>query len=217
MDRPAIIPDNVSFQEAVVAYLACVAKKGVDMVGIDPGDTVLVTGAGNIGLSAVQLAKIYGAEKVIAADVRESRLGVAENFTPNTLDLSQPDKVERLLDMNDGKKVDVAIECSGNPAAINPLPDYVRAGGRIHLQGQYREPILITDYARWNCSDLTITCSIAFNPGDKEEVLGFISDGKFDAEGLYTKEYAIDDAPKAYKEVEEKRYRILKTLFKWED
>ncbi len=217
MDRPAKIPDNVSYQEAVVAYLACVAKKGLDMVGIKPGESVLVTGMGNIGASAVQLARIYGASRVIAADIRESRLKLAAKYANATLNLSAPDAVKDLLELNDGKKVDVVVECSGNPAAINSIPDYIRWGGRVHLQGQYREPVVITRYDRWNENDLTISCSCALNPGDKEAVLNLISTGQFDAKSLYTQEWDVEQAPKAYEELERNRYDLLKILFRWEE
>jgi len=215
MDRPAKIPANVSYEEAVVAYLACVAKKGIDMVGIREGESVLIIGMGNVGLSALQLAKLYGAGRVIAGDVRESRLKLAEKYTPYILNLSHPDRVKKFLELNDGKLVDVLIECSGNPAVVDTIPDYIKAGGRIHLLGQYREPVIITRYARWNNKDLRITCSIALNPGNKEEILSLISEGKFDAKSLYTTIYHIDDAPKAYKELEENK-DILKILFRWE-
>ncbi|MCC7354119.1 MAG: zinc-binding dehydrogenase [Anaerolineae bacterium] len=216
-DPPAKIPDNVSYQEAVVTYLACVAKKGLDMVGIHPGESVLVTGMGNIGLSALQLAKLCGAGRLIAADVRENRLRLAARYADATLNLSSPDAAENLLELNGGQKVDVVVECSGNPAAINPIPDYVRAGGRIHLQGQYRQPIVITGYGRWNDNDLRISCSIACNPGDKEAILKLISTGRFDAKSLYTKEYPVDDAPKAYEDLRRNRYDLLKVLFRWEE
>jgi len=216
-DRSAKIPPNVSYQEAVVAYLACVAKKGIDMVEIHPGESVLIIGMGNIGLSAVQLAKLQGAGKVIAADIRKSRLILAEKYTEYTLDLSYPDAEKSLREMNDGKETDVVIECSGNPTVINSLPKYIRAGGRIHLQGQYRHPIIITEYARWNCKDLRISCSIALNPGDKEEILGLISQRKFEAKSLYTKEYPVEKAPEVYEELFKNRYDILKILFQWEE
>jgi len=217
MDRPAKIPDNVSDQEAVAAYLACVAKKGIDMVGVNPGETVLVIGLGNIGLSAVQLAKIQGAGRVIAADIRDNRLKPAEKYTQYTLNLAPPEADKHLLDLNGGEKVDVVIECSGNPSAINPIPEYIKPGGRVHLQGQYRQPIVITGYARWNCSDLRISCSVAINPGGKEEILQLISEGKFDAKSLYDEEYPVDDAPRAYEELEKNRYDILKILLNWEE
>jgi threonine dehydrogenase-like Zn-dependent dehydrogenase len=186
------------------------------MVGILPGESVLVLGMGNVGLAAVQLARIAGAGRVIAADVRESRLKLVEKFTSSTLNLAMPEVEKRLRDLNEGRKVDVVVECSGNPAAINPIPEYVRAGGRVHLQGQYRQPIVITGYSRWNVNDLRISCSIALNPGDKEGVLGMISEGQFDARSLCGAEYPVDQAPQAYQDLERNRYDIQKILFRWE-
>ena len=216
MDRPAKIPENVSYQEAVIAYLASVAKKGIDMVKINEGDSVLIIGMGVIGLSAIQLAKIYKAGKVIAADINETRLKIAKKYTEFVVDLRNKNPLREIIEINDGKKVDVVIEASGNVKVVDEIFDYVRPAGRIHLQGQYRQPIVITRYSRWNCSDLVVSASIALKPGDKEEILKLISQGKFDAKGLYTKEYFIDEAPKAYKELEENKYDILKILFKWE-
>lgn len=216
MDRPAKIPAEVSYEEAVVAYLACVAKKGIDMVNIRSGETVLITGLGCVGLSALQLAKLKGAGKVIAADIRECRLKLPRKYTDYVLDISHPDSADLIREMNDGKLADVVIECSGNPAAVNPIADYVRAGGRVHLQGQYRQPIIITKYWRWNCSDLRISCSVATNGGIKEEILQLIAEGKFDAKSLYSKVYDIGRAVAAYEELEQNRYDLLKILFKWE-
>ncbi|MCM8829397.1 MAG: zinc-binding dehydrogenase [Candidatus Omnitrophica bacterium] len=216
MDRPAKIPDNVSYQEAVVAYLASVAKKGIDKVKILPGETVIVIGMGVIGLSAVQLAKLYGAGKVIATDILEPRLKLAKKYTDYIVNTSSPNSTKQLLEMNNGEKADVVIECSGDPSAVNKLFDYIKPGGRVHLQGQYRQPVIITRYARWNCSDLTVSATIALNPGGKEEILKLISEGKFDAKSLYTEEVFVDDAPKAYKKLKENK-EILKILLKWED
>ncbi|MCM8777842.1 MAG: zinc-binding dehydrogenase, partial [Candidatus Omnitrophica bacterium] len=173
-------------------------------------------GMGVIGLSAVQLAKLYGAGKVIATDILESRLKLAKKYTDYLVNTSSPKSTKDIFDINNGEKVDVVIECSGNPSAVDKLFDYVRHGGRAHLQGQYRQPIIITRYARWNCSDLTVSATIAINPGGKEEILKLISEGKFDAKSLYTEEYLVDDAPKAYKKLKENK-EILKILLKWED
>ncbi len=216
MDLPAKIPDSISDEEAVVAYLACVAKKGLDMTGVKPGESVMVVGMGNVGLSALQLAKIMGAGRVIAADIRPCRLKLAEPYADALVDLSKFGGAGHVRNANNGKLVDLVVECSGEPEAVDPLADYVRKGGRIHWQGHYRRPIVITAYSRWNCSDLTISCSIALNPGGKEEILKYIADGSFDARNLYTKKYSIDEAPAAYQDLEQNRYEILKILFDWE-
>lgn len=58
-----------------------------------------------------------------------------------------------------------------------------------------------------------MTCAI--RSGGKEEILDLISQGKFDAKSLYTKEVPVDDVSKAYEELKNNRYDILKILVKW--
>jgi L-iditol 2-dehydrogenase len=217
MDEVVAIPDNVSYEEAVVAYLGTVALKGVQMVGVNAGETVMVTGCGCVGLSAMQLARIYGAKRIIAADIHANRLAHAEKYADALIDLSKTENAaEAVKQACGGGLADVVIECSGNPDAVNPLADYVRYGGRVHLQGQYRAPITITEYQRWNCSDLRISCSIATNKGCKAEVLRYISEGKFDAK-LWDEVVDYHRAPEIYAKIEADRYKYLKFIFKWED
>lgn len=213
-DEVVKIPDNVSYEEAVVAYLGAVALKGVQMVGINPGDTVMVVGCGCVGISAMQLARIYGAGRIIAADIHANRLEGAKKFA-DALILLDGNDMQKVMDNNGGRQADVVIECSGNPDAVSPLADYVRPGGRVHLQGQYRSPITIVEYQRWNCSDLHITCSIATNAGCKGEVLKYISEGRFDAK-LWDEVVPVEQAPETYAKIEKDRYKYLKFIYKWD-
>jgi 2-desacetyl-2-hydroxyethyl bacteriochlorophyllide A dehydrogenase len=224
-DKCAKIPNNVSYQEAVVAYLSSVAKKGIDKVGVKKGEIVLVIGMGVIGLSAVQLAKIMGAKRVIAMDIRINRLRLAKKYTEYIVDSSKINYMEKLMDLTDGNMANVVIECSGNAESASQTYKYIKDGGwdeeddcgRIHLQGDYppMEQVILAPYQRWYTKNLRMSFTCATGPGKKEEILKLISSGKFDAKSLYTDEYFVDDAPKAYEDLKKHRYDKLKTLFKW--
>jgi len=217
------IPDNVSYEEAVISYLAAVAKKGIDKVDIKRGEIVLVIGMGVVGLSAVQLAKLRGAEKVIAMDIRRNRLLRAKKYTNFLIDSSNPNHVKKLKDITNGKLADVIIECSGDYHSASEVYRYVREGGwevnddggRIHFQGYYLLPPTMGPYQKWFTKNMRISMSCQFKPGDKDEILRLISQKKFDAKSLYSDKYLVDDAPKAYEELRKNRYEILKILFKW--
>lgn len=216
MDELARIPENVSYPEAVVAYLAAVALKGVDALAVRPGETVMVVGMGCVGLSALQLAGIAGAGRLIAADITPGRLARAARYTEHRIDLRNcGNPADAIRACNDGKLADAVIEASGCPDAVSPLADYVRPGGRIHLQGQYRAPIVITRYARWNGADLSITCSIATEAGCKARILKLISEKKLDAK-LFDRIVPITEAPQSYAAIAADRYKYLKILFNWE-
>lgn len=224
MNAAAKIPDNVSDEEAVVAYLACVAKRGIDKVGVKPDETVLVVGAGNIGLSACQLFKLRGAKQVICTDIHDTRLALARKFADHVVDSRIPGSgPQQVKELTNGRGVDVIFECSGNPAVIACLSEYLRdggwdagsEGGRIHLQGDYPDPLVIDRYHRWFTKNCTLSMCCAFRPGDKDEVLQLISAGKFDARSLYSKVAPVEQCGKAYEELYANRYDLLKILFRW--
>jgi len=221
-DPPAKIPDNVSFQDAILAYLAAVAKKGIEKVGIHPGETGVVVGMGAVGLSAVQLAKLAGG-KVIAIDISDWRVQRAKKFADHVICAPGSNAVGPVADLTNGRMADVVVECSGDSDVVDHLCQLVREGGwerdddggRIHFQGDYPDPISITQYAQWFNRNLRLSTSCAIKPGGKEEILQLISEGKFDAKALYDKEITLDQAPDEYAELEKNRANRLKTIIKW--
>ncbi len=225
-DPPAKIPDNVSYQQAVLAYLAAVAEKGINKVKINVGETVLVIGMGMIGISAVQLAKLEGA-KVIAMDINRKRLELAESFADEIIDARKDNPVKILQQMTNNRLADVIVECSGNPKVISELYQYLRNGGwtndddggRIHLQGDYPYPIIINWYQPWFTKNMRISMTCAIRPGGKEKILKLMSEGKFRTDTILnsdmTLEMPVDDAQNAYKTLKESDGDIFKILLKW--
>jgi 2-desacetyl-2-hydroxyethyl bacteriochlorophyllide A dehydrogenase len=224
-DMPAKIPDNVTDSQAVTAYLATVAHKGIEKVGVNQGETFLVIGMGAVGLSAAQLAKIYGCERLIIMDKSQWRLDRAKKFADDAIccNAAHDQAVEMLADVTGGKLADVVIEASGDSTVPNHLRRMVREGGwelgddggRIHLQGDYPEPICLTPYQEWFNRNLRISVTCAALPGGKEAILDLISKGTFDADVLWDKEIPLAEAPDAYEELERHRDTRMKTLIRW--
>lgn len=224
-DMPAKIPDGVTDKQAVVAYLACVAHKGIEKVGINKDDTVLVIGMGAVGLSAAQLAKIYGCKRLIIMDKSQWRLERAKPFADDAIvaDASHEAAVEALAELTDGRMADVVIEASGDSTVPNNLRRMVREGGwelgddggRIHLQGDYPEPVCLTPWQEWFNRNLRISVTCAILPGSKETILKLIAEGKFNADILWDKEITLEEAPAEYEELEKNRATRMKTLIRW--
>jgi len=224
-DNPAHIPDGVTDQQAVMAYLACVAHKGIEKVGINKGDTVLVIGMGAVGLSAVQLARITGCERLIIMDKSAWRLERAQSYANVAIhaDAAHEAAVEALADATGGKMVDVVIEASGDSTVPNNLRKMVREGGwdrgddggRVHLQGDYPEPVCLTPWQEWFNRNLRISVTCAILPGSKEFILGLIAEGKFNTDILWDKEITPKEAPAEYAILEQDRATRMKTLIKW--
>jgi len=115
------IPDALSFDEAaVVEPAACAIHNVSEIVGVNPGDIVVILGPGPMGLLSLQVAKISGAEKVVITGVGadKDRLRLAERLGADiTINVEEEDAVEIVKSITDGLGADVVIEASGASAA----------------------------------------------------------------------------------------------------
>lgn len=225
-DYPVKIPDGISYQEAVIAYLATVAHKGINRVKPRKGQTILVIGMGMIGTSWIQLAKIAGC-RVIGLDVNDRRLKLGAKFADEVIDGKSYDPVGTLRKLTNEKMADIVVECTGDPNMVTDLYKYLKDGGwalddepgHIHLQADYPWPIMVTPYQKWFTKNMNMSLTCALQPGGKEAILKLISEGKFDARTLLesdmTPEMSVDDAQKAYTMVEASKKDIFKVIFKW--
>jgi threonine 3-dehydrogenase len=106
------------------------------LAGAIAGQTVLVTGCGPIGLMSIAVAKACGSSTVFATETNEHRRKLAKemgaNFVMNPL---TEDPVKKILEATGGTGVDVLLEMSGHPAAIQQGFKALRAGGRASLLG----------------------------------------------------------------------------------
>ena len=105
------------------------------------GRSVLVTGCGPIGLCAVGIAKAAGASLVIATDTEPYRLELARTMGADlALDAADPDTEARIPDATGGDGVEVVLEMSGAPRALDSALRVITRGGRISLLGIFGEP-----------------------------------------------------------------------------
>ncbi len=107
------------------------------------GNTVAVTGAGPIGLMAIAVARLAGATAVYAVDVNDYRLALAKKMgATRVIDGRKEDVVQTLRDLSGGG-VDIVLEFSGHPAAINQALKAVRPGGQVSILGLPSKPLEI--------------------------------------------------------------------------
>jgi threonine 3-dehydrogenase len=106
------------------------------------GKTVAVIGCGPIGLMAVSVARASGAAKVLALDVNEYRLDMAVQMGATHIVHSQnEDPVKKVLSLTGDQGVDVVLEMSGHPAAIQQGLKMLTMGGRISMLGLPTRPV----------------------------------------------------------------------------
>ena len=140
------VPDDVSNERALLSVIGNhTALNGIERIGgINSADTVLVQGSGPIGMGALNQSLIGGAGRVIVVGAPESRLALARRLgATDTVDLADcptPEaRVERVMDLTNGRGADVVIEASGGLTAFQEGLEMVRFGGRYLVIGQWTD------------------------------------------------------------------------------
>jgi aryl-alcohol dehydrogenase len=133
-----IVKVSESVPLEIVGPLGCGIQTGAGAVfnslRVDPGASLVITGCGAVGLSAVMAAKIAGATTIVAVDVLEKRLATARSLgATHTVNGAADDVAEQLLAITGG--ADFAIDTTGNERAIVSAARAVRPGGSIGLVG----------------------------------------------------------------------------------
>ncbi|GHB26648.1 alcohol dehydrogenase [Streptomyces chryseus] len=124
-----------------------------------PGDTVVVVGAGPIGLATVAAAQLYTPGKIIAVDLAESRLAVARAVGADAT-VSAAEEPEALVaDLTDGLGADVVVEAVGVPETFEMCTRMVRPGGCVANVGVHGKPASLHLEDLW-IKDLTITTGL---------------------------------------------------------
>jgi threonine dehydrogenase-like Zn-dependent dehydrogenase len=140
----ARLPDNVTANDYIGAGCGLLTAVHIaERAEIRLGDSVVVQGTGAVGLSAIALARLAGAARVIAIGAPASRLDLARQMGADTaFDLtttSAQERLECIRAATDGEGPDVVIEAAGSPSAIEEGLEIVRDGGRYVVAGHYTD------------------------------------------------------------------------------
>jgi S-(hydroxymethyl)glutathione dehydrogenase/alcohol dehydrogenase len=132
------IPDN--FPMTAAALIGCAVMTGVGAVmntaQVQPGSSVAVIGCGGVGLNVIQGARLAGASKIIAIDVRENKLEYAQRFgATDLINARESDPVQQVRAMTAGRGADYTFEVIGLGATIRQAVDAARPRGTITIVG----------------------------------------------------------------------------------
>ena len=175
---PDGMPDDVGalMEPLSVGIWAC--RKA----GVTAGDRVLVTGAGPIGLLAMQVAKAFGATDVAMSDVNEHRLAVAERLGATRI-------LHAGRDVPD--EVDVVIECSGHPAALIAGIEALRPAGTAVLVGMGPEPTSEIPVSLIQNRELWLTGTFRY-ANTYPTAIALAAGGRVDVTTLITSHHGLD-------------------------
>lgn len=131
------IPGELAFAEA--ALLGCGVSTGLgaalNTAGVCAGDEVVVVGCGTVGLAAIQGARVAGASRIVAVDLLDAKLRIAESVgATDVIEANDEETAATILELTSGG-ADIAIECIGKPETTALAVQAVRRGGTAVLVG----------------------------------------------------------------------------------
>jgi alcohol dehydrogenase len=127
---------------------------------VAPGDTVVIVGAGPIGLAAIMAARLYSPSHVVAVDLADARLEAAKQFGADVIiNSGTEDAAAVVRELTDGLGADVAIEAVGVPQTFELCAELVRPGGRVANIGVHGSPATLHLERLW-IRDVTITTGL---------------------------------------------------------
>jgi 2-desacetyl-2-hydroxyethyl bacteriochlorophyllide A dehydrogenase len=202
------LPASLPPEHGALVEPTTVALHAVLLQPPQPGDVVLVTGPGPIGLLAGRAARAFGARVLIAGTPADAttRLPAARKLGLEPLDpaVSIADGLAGLTDA----RVDLVLECSGAGAAINAALHMVKRAGGVTLVGMPSASIEI-DLSQALRSELSLRASYFGTWHDFERAIALIADGTIPARDLVVS-YALDDVLTAFADADAQR--VLKPL-----
>jgi L-iditol 2-dehydrogenase len=197
------VPDALSDEEAAMLDPAAIALHTVKRGGHAPGDTVVVVGPGVMGLLVAEFARATGAGRVIVVG-RGARLEKAAAMGYETVDFTAVDPVEAV------RGADVALECSGDPAAVGQCAALVRKGGRVAVIGIPMEGAQIP-LQRVVLDEIDIV-GVRAAAGEMPEAIALVAAGRVRLGELITHRFALEDFAEAYATFTERRDGALKVI-----
>lgn len=197
------IPENVSFAEASAAEPFACAINAQEQIGIEPGDDIVIFGAGPIGCMHVRIARgVHKAGRIILVDINEQRLKMsATAVSPDiVINAAEVDVVAKIMELTDGRGADVVI--TATPANVTQEQAVAMAArnGRISFFGGLpkTDPNITLDSNLVHYRQLHIHGANGSAPAHNKRALEYISSGQVPVADLITKKIPLSEVMSAF-------------------
>ncbi len=207
---PHILPESVSFEEGATLEPLATSLHGVSLGKPVAGETVVVLGAGIIGLGCVQAIRATVDCRVIAVDSSERRLEMARRFGADAVvNLTETDPVEAVIELTGGAKpverfgvrggnADLVVDCAGAPSSPNQ--------GLLMLKQQYGRLVLVAlfehsadlDFNQVVRKHVVVYGSWTWTGDDYHRAIELVESGKVRRGPLISHVIELEDAPEAF-------------------
>lgn len=209
-----LLPKEMSYDEGVfIEPLACVVR-GMRIVGMKPGASVLVIGSGIAGLLHIKLARALGAGRVIATDIDDYRLETAKKLGADMVINAKENVTEKVKKYNDGRLADLVVLCTGAPPAVKQAIDSVDRGGTLLFFAPTEPGVEIPFplFDLWN-KGVKMVSTYAGGPRDIADAIELIRFKKVTVTDMISHKLPLSEAAKGFKLVAQAQESIKVVLY----
>lgn len=205
------LPDETLAQVEPVTI--CV--HAVQRSGVREGDTVVVLGAGPVGMTALQCAAAAGAGDLIVVEPDASRLALAERLAERSAGRATAVDPGAASDVvaarTAGMGADVVLDCVGGTEALAQAVDLARRGGTVCMVGLAPGSASIQP-AEWLRKEVTVTAAIGYRHEEFTRAMDLLADGAVDVSDLHTSTTGLDGLAETLEDLATGRTGQLKVL-----
>ncbi|MFJ7300746.1 MULTISPECIES: zinc-dependent alcohol dehydrogenase family protein [unclassified Streptomyces] len=192
-----LLPGAVDSKDAVLLadIFPTAYEVGVLNGRVRPGDTVVIVGAGPIGLAAIATARLYSPERIVSVDIAPARLDAAKGLGADAVATAK--EAEQLVsDLTGGLGADVVVEAVGVPESFEMCTRMVRPGGHVANVGVHGKPATLHLESLW-IKNVTITTGLV-DTCTTPTLLRMMAAGRLPAASLVTHTFPLDQMEEAY-------------------
>lgn len=209
------LPDQVSLRSGALIEPFVVGLHAVETAGVTPDKTVVIFGAGCIGLVVLLAARLYNASRVITVDIIDKKLETAKRLgADEVINSRSQDVVERVMELTGGMGADIVFEASGTSACTAMAPKLTMRGGVITLIGCTHGE---TPFEFYQIIEKEISIKPIFRyRNNYPTAVKALAEGKVNLEQLVTKEFPLEQAKEAFDAALHDNQNNIKVMVKME-
>jgi len=206
------VPDSLSLAEAAMLEPFQVSVHAANLVGMRPGETAAVVGAGAIGIGCLQVARAGGAARVIVTDRLGYRLKIAKRMGADaTIHVGKEDPAEAMNRLTDGHGPDLVFECTNRAAGVVQAIQVAAIGARVACVGIAQEDAIPVDPHEARRKELRLVFTRR-SRWTMRQALALVVSGRADNAGFITHRFDLEHAAKGFALMEKYEDGVVKAV-----
>ena len=208
------LPENISTKEGALIEPLSVGLHAANQGNVQLGDSVVILGAGCIGLVTLLACKAHGASDITVVDVIPKRLDYAMKLgATRVINGKEKDAVEEVMKLTNGVGVEKVFETAGSPFTIQQTPYLVKRAGTITLVGISAQEKIEYNFAQIMDKEPEIKSVFRYR-NIYPQAIAAIADGTIDVSGIVTHEFDFDNIQEAFDCAINNKDEVVKAVIK---